>query len=141
VGDPSKQHHDWEPGIAPSGLFWTVPISPSAINYNAATGHARFHLSSYAIPDYGNFFNAISPHPKNVKPSKVSFDVRWHGNDDPQQLRYAKFGFGGTFISGGATIDFTAKHDGSSVVYRSEPGGQKALYAGTGMERNGVFFT
>jgi hypothetical protein len=33
-----------------------------------------------------------------------------------------------------------AKHDGSNVVHRSEPGGQKVLYAGTGTERNGVFF-
>ena len=25
------QVHDWEPGIRPSGLFWTIPITPSAI--------------------------------------------------------------------------------------------------------------
>ena len=49
----------------------------------------------------------------------MSFDVRWHGNDDPEQLRDAKFGFSGTFISGGATISFTAKQEGSNVVYRS----------------------
>jgi hypothetical protein len=76
-----------------------------------------------------------------VKPSTVSFDVRWRGNDDPQQIRDAKFGFGGTFISGSASISFTAKNDGSPVIYRSEPAGQKVLYAGTGTERNGVFFT
>jgi hypothetical protein len=140
VGDPKHQSHDWEPGIAPSGLFWTVPASPSMISYDAATGRARFHASGYAINDYGNFFNAIARPPKGLKPSKVSFDVRWHGNDDPQQIRDAKFGFGGTFISGGASISFSAKHDGSPVVYRSVPGGHKALYAGTGTERNGVFF-
>jgi hypothetical protein len=141
VGDPTKQHHDWEPGIAPSGLFWTVPINPSSVSYDATTGRARYHLSNYAVPDYGNFFNAIARHPKDVKPSKVSFDVRWHGNDDPQQIRDAKFGFAGTFISGGASISFTAKNDTSPVTYRSEPTGQKVLYAGTGSERNGVFFT
>jgi hypothetical protein len=140
VGDPKKQHHDWEPGIAPSGLFWTVPINPSMVSFDPATGHAVFHASGYAIPDYGNFFNAIARHPKGVKPSKVSFVVRWHGNDDPQQIRDEKFGFGGTFISGGASISFTAKNDASPVVYQSEPGGQKVLYAGTGTERNGVFF-
>ena len=141
MGDPTKQHHDWEPGIAPSGLFWTVPINPSSVSYDATTGQARYHLSNYAVPDYGNFFNAIARHPKDVKPSKVSFDVRWHGNDDPQQVRDAKFGFAGTFISGGASISFTAKNDTSPVTYRSEPTGQKVLYAGTGTERNGVFFT
>lgn len=71
----------------------------------------------------------------------MSFDILWHGNGDPQQLRDAKYGFSGTFISGDATISFSAKNNGSPVVYRSQPGGQKALYAGTGTERNGVFFT
>jgi len=141
VGDPKKQHHDWEPGIAPSGLFWTVTVNPSAVSFDASTGRAAFHASGWSVPDFGNFFNAVARHPRNVKPSKVSFDVRWRGNDDPQQIRDAKFGFGGTFISGSASISFTAKNDGSPVIYRSEPAGQKVLYAGTGTERNGVFFT
>jgi hypothetical protein len=141
VGDPTKQHHDWNPGIAPSGLFWTVPVGTSAISFEAATGRARFHESGYAIDDYGNFSNAVSKNPKSPKPSKVTFDVHWHGNDDPQQLRDGKFGFSGTFISGTASISFLTKQDGSPVVYGSEPGPQKVIYAGTGTERNGVFFT
>jgi hypothetical protein len=139
VGDPSKQHHDWEPGIAPSGLFWTIPISPSQISYNAATGRARYHASNVPLHDYGNFFNATAKHPKNVKPAHASFDVVWHGTDDVQQVRDAKYGFSGTFASGQASITFMTKNEGSPVVYRSVTGG-KALYAGSGMERNGVFF-
>ena len=50
-----------------------------------------------------------------------------------------KIGFMGTFVDGPATIDFTAKNDGSNVVHRSIAAGQKALYAGAGSERNGVF--
>ena len=111
------------------------------VSFDPATGRAAYHASGSAVPDYGNFFNAISRHPKNVKPSKVSFDVHWHGNDDPQQIRDEKFGFTGTFISGGASISFSAKNNDSPVVYRSEPTGQKVLYAGTATERNGVFFT
>ena len=140
MGDPSKQHHDWEPGIAPSGLFWTVAISPSWVSFDAETGRARFRASNVALKDYGNFFNAIAKHPKNVKPGHVNFDVQWHGADDRQQLRDEKFGFAGTFVSGGASITFSARTEGSAVVYRSEPGGTKVLYAGSGMERNGVFF-
>ena len=140
MGDPSKQHHDWEPGIAPSGLFWTVAISPSWVSFDTETGRARFRASNVALKDYGNFFNAIAKHPKNVKPGHVNFDVQWHGADDRQQLRDEKFGFAGTFVSGGASITFSARTEGSAVVYRSEPGGTKVLYAGSGMERNGVFF-
>jgi hypothetical protein len=139
VGDPNKQHHDWEPGIAPSGLFWTIPISPSQISYNAATGRARYNASNVALHDYGTFFNATAKHPKDVKPAHASFDVVWHGTDDIQQVRDSKYGFSGTFASGQSSITFMTKNEGSPVVYRSEPGG-KALYAGSGMERNGVFF-
>jgi hypothetical protein len=141
VGDPKKQHHDWEPGIAPSGLFWTVPIPPSAISYDARTGAGHFRLSTFALPDFGNFFNAVSKHPSPApKPSHATFDVRWHGGNDPLEIRDGRYGFAGTFVDGPATISFTAKNDGSNVVYRSVSSGQKALYAGAGMERNGVFF-
>ena len=34
--------HDFEPGILPSGLFWTVPIGRSAIASQPARGRARF---------------------------------------------------------------------------------------------------
>jgi hypothetical protein len=111
------------------------------MSYDAKTGTARFRVTNYAVPDYGNFFNAISKHPNPApKPSRVSFDVRWHGGGAPRQTRDAKFGFMGTFVDGPATISFTAKNNDSSVVYRSVAAGQKALYAGAGMERNGVFF-
>ena len=140
MGDPKKQHHDWEPGIAPSGLFWTIPVSPSMVSFDATTGRARFRATGLAVKDYGNFFNAIAKQPKGVKPGHVSFDVQWHGGDDPQQLRDEKFGFSGTFVSGGASISFTARTEGSPILYRSLPSGTKVLYAGSGMERNGVFF-
>ena len=29
--DGSDQIHDYEPGIMPNGLFWTIPISPGAV--------------------------------------------------------------------------------------------------------------
>jgi len=98
-------------------------------------------LTNYAVPDFGNFFNAVARHPNPPpKPSRVSFDVRWHGGAPPVDIRDPTFGFMGTFVDGPATISFTAKNDGSTVVYRSLAAGQKALYAGAGRERNGIFF-
>ena len=118
-----------------------MPIPASAISYDAKTGSGRFRMAGLAIPDYGNFFNAISPKPNPPpKPSHVSFDVVWHGGNDPQQIRDARYGFHGTFVDGPASITFTARNDGSKVVYRSVASGQTVKYAGAGMERNGVFF-
>jgi hypothetical protein len=140
VGDPKQQLHDFEPGIAPSGLFWTRPISPAATHVDLDTGKARFH-GRIALHDYGNFFNAIARKPNPPpKPSHVTFDVRWLGDSDHKQIRNPTYGFSGEFVDGQATIEFSASNDGSPVVYRSVAKGQKTLYAGVGRERNGIFF-
>jgi hypothetical protein len=142
VGDPSQQFHDWEPGIEPSGLFWTVPFPGSATSAAPGAGEARLHAESMAVPDFTNFFNAISPSPDPApRPSHVSFDVRWEGRGDRLKIRDADYGFTGHFVAGQATIAFTAKDDDSPVVYTSVAEGQTTLSAGVGHERNGVFFS
>lgn len=140
VGDPFQQSHDWEPGILPSGLFWTVPVSPSAIVANPVTGAARLRVTDMAMPDYGNFFNSISPVPDPAPvASHVSFDVSWPGGGDVVELDDAVFDYSGRFVVSDATISFSAKNDDSATVYRSNPGGQISFAAGVGRERNGVF--
>ena len=142
VGDPSRQHHDWEPGIEPSGLFWTIPFSEGATDAAPGAGTARFHAESLAIDDYHDFFNAIAEPPDPApRPSHVSFDVRWHGGGDRMKVRDADFGFVGQFVAGEATIDFSCRNDDSPVVYTSLADEQSTVGAGVGHERNGVFFS
>ena len=139
MGDPSGQVHDFEPGIRRSGLFWTIPVSPLALHAAPAEGRARFRAHHLAVPDYHDFFNAISPSPTS-KPGHVSFDVRWTGNTPRTKIRDKVFGFKGHFIAGDAQISFSSHDDGSGVVYHSDPDGQRTVGAGVGHERNGVFF-
>ena len=73
-------------------------------------------------------------------PSTVSFDCKWAGGGTRHRLHDETYGFEGDFVDGPATIDFTAQQDGSSVIYRSDPGGQITVSAAVGHERNGVFF-
>lgn len=140
MGDLTKQIHDFEPGIAPSGLFWTQPIDRSAIDVNAEDGTARLHAEDVAVPDFSNFFNAISPSPSPPPiPSHVSFDVRWAGGGPRRTIRDPFFGFSGKFVEGPATVAFSASNDGG-VVYASESAGQTTIIGGVGHERNGRFF-
>jgi hypothetical protein len=140
VGDPTDQTHDFEPGIKPSGLFWTIPIPPSAITADPRTGAARFRMQNLAVPDFHDFFNAISPFPSTI-PGHVSFDVRWSGGGDTAEIRDDVFGFEGTYVGGDATIMFRASDDNRrGVIYTSNPG-QTTVSCGVGSERNGVFFT
>jgi hypothetical protein len=140
VSDPNtEQIHDFEPGIAPSGLFWTIPIDGSAVDASPGSGRARYRLDELALNDYHDFFTAISPNPPNV-PSHVSFEVVWSGGSGHQRIADTDFDFTGTFVTGDARIAFTAWNDGTGVVYASNPNGQTSDGAGVGHERNGVFF-
>jgi hypothetical protein len=148
VGDPTQQEHDWEPGIAPSGLFWTIPIAPSTLDFDPGTGEARMRMSNLAVPDYHDFFNAIGGGGPDPRPSHVSFDVRWAGHGDRVALHDDTYGFEGRYVTGPSTISFTASDDDSDVVYTSDPGGQYnpgpdeggSGSPAVGHERNGVFF-
>jgi hypothetical protein len=148
VGDPTHQQHDFEPGIARTGLFWTIRIPRSAVSYDARTGRARFHARNVRVKDHHDILSAIQGGGPRPIPSQVSFDVRWHGRGQHRKIRDKKFGFEGQYITGPATVSFTAKRDGSDVVYRSVATGQynptvKQMGAGSpavGRERNGIFF-
>jgi hypothetical protein len=150
VGDLTQQVHDFEPGIAPSGLFWTIPIAPWAIEVDPIDGRARLHADRVPVTDFHNFFVAVglSEPPPSPLPSHVSFDVRWSGGGDRHTIRDETFHFAGQYVTGPTTISFTASNDGDGVVYASDPGGQynpTAAQGGAGcpavgLERNGVFF-
>jgi hypothetical protein len=143
VGDPTQQVHDFEPGIARSGLFWTIPIARSAIDVEPDTGRARLHAAHVPVTDFHNFFIAVglSEPPPAPVPSHVSFDVRWAGSGDRQAIRDDTFGFAGHYVACNATINFTASNDGGDVIYRADTTGQYNVgQPGVGRERNGVFF-
>jgi hypothetical protein len=139
VGDPTGQVHDFEPGILPSGLFWTVPIDRSAIASQPARGRARFAQTDMAVPDFHDFGNAVSPTPASV-PGHVSFDVRWVRGGQAQKITDATFGFAGQFVPSTASIRFAVSDDGTGVIYKSDDAGQVTVSGGVGKERNGAFF-
>jgi hypothetical protein len=147
VGDPKHQRHDFEHGIASSGLFWTFPVRAAAIQFDTATGQARFHASNVAVNDYHDIVTAIGGGGPKPVPSHVSFNVQWHGHGQKHNIHDKNFGFEGSYITGSATISFTASQNGGPV-YTSDPAGQynptaKQGGAGSpavGQERNGTFF-
>jgi len=146
VADPTHQVHDWEPGIADSGLFWTIPVSPGSVKADPSTGRARFRVEALKIGDYHDFFSAVGG--GTPVPSRVSFDVVWAGGGDAVDLRDETFTFEGRYVPGPARISFAARDEHSGVVYRSVADGQYnptleqggAGDPGVGTERNGRFF-
>jgi hypothetical protein len=141
VGDSTQQVHDFEPGIGPSGLFWTIPIAPSAIDVDPGSGRARLRAATVPVTDYHDFFNAVLGAGPTPLPSHVSFDVRWQGKGGRQEIRDETFGFTGHYVTSATTISFRASNDGSAVSYTPDPSGQYNVGSpAVGHERNGVFF-
>ena len=134
----STQLHDFNPGIAPSGLFWTVRMDDDAFHARPRAGTARFRARRLAIPDFGDFGNSISPGDLRPWPHQLRRPLARRGS--PLHIRDAAFGFAGDYVAGDVRIAFTARDDGSGVVYRSDPDGQVTVGGGVGRERNGVFF-
>ena len=140
MGDPNQQLHDFNPGIADNGLFWTIPIGNGMVDADPTTGVARFSGQSVKVEDYGNIINAVTGGTGIA--SRVSYDVRWAGHGDVVPVHDATFGFAGTYVTGTTTVTFSGFNEHGDVVFTSDPTGQtNGLPPAVGTERNGVFFS
>jgi hypothetical protein len=110
-----------------------------ALDANLLRRNARFHMRDVRVPDYHDFFNSISPHPKK-QPGTVSFDARWKATGPRGRIRDATFGFLGKYMPVEMTIEFHVRNERTGAAYRSLPHGQITVGGGIGHERNGVFF-
>src|ERR1700751_1687815 len=78
--------------------------------------------------------------PSITPTAHVSFDVRWDGLGDRQSISDPAFGFSGSYVTGNATIGFSATDDTTDITYTSNPGRQTSVGdPGVGHERNEVF--
>ena len=121
-------------------MFWTTPVGRSAFQFNQGTGVAQYHLRGFAIPDFGDFGNAVSPSPTSV-PAHVTFDVIWAGGGGRSKVRDSTFDFTGHYVTGPATISFSVSDDGGPVITSDAAGQSNPGPPGVGKERNGVFFS
>lgn len=149
MGDPTQQYHDWEPGIRDDGLFWTIPIADGMVDVDIRRGRATLRGQAVRVTDYHDFFNAIGFGDIAPVPARVDYEVRWHGGGDHVSLDDQTFSFSGDFVTGPATISFSARNEHGDVLYRSDPDGQYspgpevggAGSPAVGAERNGEFYS
>jgi hypothetical protein len=148
LGQPdSVQVHDFNPGIAASGLFWTTyPFPPANVAVNLNQGSALAHATNWAIPDYGNIVNSIGLQnpPAPPIPSSVSFAVSWAAKGPPTHLPNATSpttGFTGTFQDCNAQIAWSANSPSTHFQFVSDPAASSTTVSGViGAERNGRFY-
>ena len=133
----TSQVHDFNPGIAPSGLFWTTPIDADSVRVEVEDGSASLHLAQQDVEDYGNVVNALKDGPS--VPATVSLDASWGNAADSDlqvSVRNGKQGFRGEYVRDTATLVWSASEAG--FAFQSDP--LASGFAEVGEERNGVFF-
>ena len=132
---PGALLHDLNPGIAPSGLFWTIAIPGMDVHFNLGDGNASMQADD--VPVFDDVFGDPPP-----TPSSVSFTVVWRGVDVRLKIRNTDpiyGGFAGTFIRNTAQMEWTATV-GDFTFVSAPMATSSSSFAEIGHERNGIFF-
>jgi hypothetical protein len=137
-GDEPTQINDLNPGIAPSGLFWTVAMPQDSVQVDLGRGTASMRLTDYALRDYGSIPNALFGGGPAPVPATVSFEVRWSGLGERVSLRNQAGGFAGDFLRNTAQMEWSATV--GPYRFRSDAASTSSSdFAEIGRERSGVF--
>ena len=134
---PTNQIHDFNPGIAGSGLFWTIRVPDERVEVDLEDATASMSLSKAEVRDFFSIPNAFM-HGKSI-PADVSFRMHWHGVKSRVHLHDTVNHFDASLIEDSATIQWSAReHDFQFVSDLEET--STTVFAAIGQERNGVFF-
>ncbi len=134
----SNQVHDFSPGIAPNGVFWTQAIEQDSVSVHLGDGAASLRATHLPEKDAHTLLNALTG--GATVPSTVSFDMTWTGKRPLMEVTDAVHGFTGSFMFSTVTVAWSAQQAGFSFV--SDPADTtRTVAAVMGRERNGVFFT
>jgi hypothetical protein len=131
---------DFNPGIAPSGLFWTTRLASGSVSgVNPGAGHAVYSASDIRVLDFHTIENALFGGGPTPTPGVVSFEVRFWGVTSRSNVKNPGNNFAGEFVRGQAQMEWSATS--GDYHYMSAPmSTSKSEFAELGHERNGTFF-
>ena len=130
--------NDFNPGIAPSGLFWTVAVPDNSVDVHPGAGTARFALSDFQTRDFHTIGNSILGGPSD--PAIVSFEMVWAGHGQSLvQTDGSTFSFDSVIST--VTVEWSALNEATGMRVQSDPAStSRSEFAAVGHEKNGVFF-
>jgi hypothetical protein len=132
--------HDLNGGILPSGLFWTLDVRRTAVDFKMSNRRAVLHVRNLPVIDSFQFFGP------NDTPALVDFHVEWEATG-PAARRGLGTAVGPTdpaaFLGDFAPAVSTGSFSGDEIGFEfassrgvsTSPRG----YAQLGTERNGAF--
>jgi len=138
AGPGVPQIKDFNPGVAPSGLFWTIRIPDDAVAVDAKATNARYDVKDVSVFEYTDVWAALAGEPG--APAVVSFNSSWRATGKSLKVRDASNRFTGVYRMAQSTIEWKAKS--SNFAYQSDAANTSTtVFSAIGRERNGIFFT
>jgi hypothetical protein len=150
----TTQIHDYNVHTDVNDVFWMIPVRHDAVDVDFHDGTARLRVKDLGVFDDHDIANSLTlglglngdknyPFPAiaGVAPARatVSFDVEWSGIVDMKDIHNSGQSFMGTFLSTGATIEWSAEQPG--FKFESEAANPaRNLISVLGCEQNGMFF-
>jgi hypothetical protein len=134
----TNQIHDFNPGIAASGLFWTTRVPEHSIAVSPGSGRATWTLENFTVPDYGTYENSFT-HGAPIGQGVVNMTETWSGGGDVTHVRDTMEGFTGRKVTGTSHISWSVTSGDFS--FTADDAGQTSLVSEVWKERNGSFFS
>lgn len=144
----TQQIHDYNPGIAPNGLFWVISAPRDVVQVDPGSGSASLRMTNVPVMDAHDLANALTgghgfPNPPippiPAVPATVSFDIEWSAVIERAIVTNEDEDFTGQYVRTGATIAWSSNQAGFQFV-SEPPNPARNVYSVVGHERNGVFF-
>jgi hypothetical protein len=133
-----NQVHDFNPGVAPSGLFWTIRVPSRSVSTSFVPPRASLRVKHLELEDYPNLIDSLRD--RNEVGATASFDVRWKGEQKLRHIRNQKQHFELHYFESMATIEWSARNDRGFRFHSDPARTSKTVFALFGHERNGRFF-
>ena len=139
--------HSYDPGILPSGVLWSTPISDEHIEVELHEAEASLHARHICLFDAFTIPNSLTAnHPNGISRAIIeSLHLKWQGfQRSVRGFTNTANKFAGDFVETAATIQVrvrTFDHSGTTFHFVSDPANTTVShFAQIGRERNGVFF-
>lgn len=135
--EPANQVHDFNPGNAAVGIFWTVPIPRESLSLYPEDGTLVMDLKDVALADYGTVANFFMGKPS--LPSTLNLRIEWSGSNvkEDQILHSFTDNFEARLQS--TTVTASAATPSTGFKFSNDPSKTTTEYAAFGTERNGSY--
>jgi hypothetical protein len=137
--DDPTQLTDFNPGIASSGLFWTMALPIDAISVSLGAGSAVMQARNLQMLDFHDFGNSLFGGGVPPTPATISFSVEWSGVGQRAHVVNSDTNSTGEYVRNSAQMEWTA-NSGDYEYISAAASTSASDFAEIGEERNGVFF-